>query len=287
MKNYYTLLLLLWLPFSTLIAQSNNKFDKIITKDYEILEVNIKKISENYIEFCYPNEETINNLELKNIAKIIYKSGRIQEIKTPQKTDSTNNSSSLSKVESEKDIQKQELPKTPIKQNTIAVLPVPFFNIESMISVSEAAKTAQNDIYNQLIQSASNLAPLSIQDIRTTNSLLKKAGLDYANIDEVEIQVLQDILGVDNIIACKVNFEIKKSNVEISNMRIDESKNNTNMGSSTVVTENKEYTYKVYFDMYKNNDKIYTKVRVPFFDDIDSWKDAVFYLLKRSPIYVK
>lgn len=130
-----------------------------------------------------------------------------------------------------------------------------------------------------------------MQDLRTTNSLLRKAGIDYKNIDEIPIEELEDILGVDNIVAAKVSYTLTE-NRQSSTYKSGETKygndktKNQNYSSTTDNVE-KIYKYHVYFDMYRNGTKIYTQTRQPFFSMEDSWKDAVQYLLKRSPIYTK
>jgi ribosomal protein S3AE len=69
----------------------------------------------------------------------------------------------------------KELAKVEMKQNMVAILPIPFLNTETLASSGEMAKMAQNDIYNNLVQNASSIFPLQPQDLRITNNLLKKA----------------------------------------------------------------------------------------------------------------
>jgi hypothetical protein len=132
---------------------------------------------------------------------------------------------------------------------------------------------------------------LTVQDLRTTNSLLRKAGIDYKNIDETPIDELQKILGVDNIIAAKVSYTVTQNQTTAAytsqNAKVHDNKVKAN--ESTVANTNTQllFDYHVYFDMYKNNSKIYTQNRKPLLNLKDSWMDTVSYLLKRSPIYVK
>jgi hypothetical protein len=193
----------------------------------------------------------------------------------------------------EKEIAKEAFQSVPIKENTIAVLPIPFVNSETQASSEEMAKFSQNDMYDKLIEKSSNIFPLTVQDIRTTNNLLRKANIDYKNIDETPIEDLQKILGVDHILAAKVTYDLKiKKSTQTSNssnISVNE-RNNTikeNDFSSTYTDVIKEFWFVVYFDLYKNNTKIYSQKRVPFFNKKNSWMDSMTYLLKRCPIYVK
>lgn len=182
--------------------------------------------------------------------------------------------------------------KSPLKKNTIAILPVPFVNTESLASSGEMAKFAQNDIYSKLIESSANIFPLTVQDLRVTNSLLRKASIDYTNIDEILIEDLQEILGVDHIIAGKVSYVVKinSTNLGYGNTTVKNQENNkTKVDDFSVSTssQSKKFDFTVYLDLYKNGDKIYTKSRQPFLNEKDSWMDSMFYLLKRCPFYVK
>lgn len=264
-----------------LLAQSTVKLDKIIKKNYDILEVNITKISDSIVEFTYPLESATNSLELSKVAKIIYKSGRIQEfqleeIKVPTK---------------EILIENNAIIQEPLKPNTIAVLPIPFVNMETLASSSEMAKFAQNDVYNNLLKNSAKIFPLTVQDIRVTNSLLKNAGIDYSNIDEILIEDLHAILGVDHVVASKVSYTIT-SNVESTGfgnttIKKGQSKDKIDDFSVSSSTETQDFSFTVYFDIYKDKTKIYTKSRVPLLTEKNAWMDSMQYLLVRSPIYTK
>ncbi|WP_147473889.1 hypothetical protein [Chryseobacterium nematophagum] len=265
MGKTFQLSLLILLMFNYTQAQITSTFDKIIKKDYDILEVNIKKVSDSYVEFMYPDEDILNTVDTQLIHKIILKNGRIQEFENNRNLDS-------------KEQRILNAKRQPIKKNTIAVLPIPYFTSNTSNISKGLSQEAQNYLYKEIIERASNITPLTVQDIRTTNNLLKKAGIDYNNIEEIAIEDLQSILGVDNVLAVKINctenilysYVTKKVCGYIHTERIQ-----TGMSIE----------HKVYFDVYKHNNKVYSKVRTPFLEFRTSWKDAVIYLLKRSPIY--
>lgn len=254
------------------------KLDRIIKKDYQIIECTISKMSDKTIEYSLPNETMVISLDVSQIAKIDFASGRTQSF--------TSNSDSNSTPTANSSIQY-----TTLKENTIAVLPVPYVNSENLSNSEEMAKFAQNDIYDKLLDKASNIFPLTVQDLRVTNSLLRKAGIDYKNIDETPIEELHKILGVDNIIAAKVSYTQTQNQTSTSYTSGNAKVNNNKVKGSGVSTSSTNaqlvFNYHVYFDLYKNNSKIYTKSREPVFKTKDSWMDSISYLLKRSPIYVK
>jgi len=98
-------------------------------------------------------------------------------------------------------------------------------------------------------------------------------------------------LGVDNIVAAKVSYTTSvnttSSTYNSGNKKYEDNKTKNRSFSGTNSNTNLLFHYKVYFEMYKNNTKIYTQSRQPFFNLKDSWIESVTYLLKRSPIYVK
>ena len=280
LKKIITILILFLLSVSA-FAQAK-KLDKIITKDYQVIECTISKISDKTLVYSMPNETITIEIDVSKIARIDFASGRSQTFATVENTtnsapSSTNNSSGNHDAT--------------FKENTVAVLPVPFVNSENMTNSEEMAKFAQNDIYSKLLDKSSNILPLTVQDLRTTNSLLRKAGIDYKNIDETPIDELHKILGVDNIVAAKVSYTVTQNQTSTAytsqNAKVNDNKVKAN--EATVANTNTQllFDYHVYFDMYKNNSKIYTQNRKPMFRIKDSWMDTVTYLLKRSPIYVK
>ena len=222
------------------------------------------------------------SLSISKIARIELASGKVQTFNNVEQqalTPASTSNATMSGVV--------------LKTNTLAVLPVPYVNSENLNNSEEMAKFAQNDIYTKLLDKSSNIYPLTVQDLRDTNNLLRKAGLDYKNIDEVSIDELQKILGVDNIIAAKVSYTVVQNQTtgtyDSGNVKLnDNNKKATTQNYSVANTQNQMvYSYHVYFDMYKNGSKIYTESRVPVFKLKDSWMDSVSYLLKRSPIYSK
>lgn len=261
-------------------AQGGKKLDKIIKRDYQIIECTIAKMSDKTVEYSLPGEAMQISLDVAQIARIDFASGRSQTFDVSVNTATPNNSG-------------QVVASAEMKPNTIAVLPVPYVNSDNLESSEEMAKFAQNDLYNKLLDKSSNIFPLTVQDLRVTNSLLHKAGIDYKNIDETPIEDLEKILGVDNIVAAKVSFSMTESSTATTynsgNAKVSDNnkKLKTNDISTTTANSQVYYYYTVYFDMYRNTTKIYSQTRKPFLAVKDSWMDSITYLLKRSPIYVK
>lgn len=275
------LLLVVLLSAFVSFAQGGKKLDKIIKRDYQIIECTISKMSDKTVEYSLPGETIQISLDVSQIARIDFASGRSQTFDVSASSNNTAQNTS------------QNIEVADMKHNTIAVLPVPYVNSDNQQGSEDMAKFAQNDLYNKLLDKSSNIFPLTVQDLRTTNSLLHKAGIDHNNVDETPIEDLEKILGVDNIVAAKVSYTIgtgttastyNSGNAKVSN---NNKKVTTSDVSTTTANNQTYYYYTVYFDMYRNTDKIYSQTRKPFLAVKDSWMDSVTYLLKRSPIYVK
>ena len=281
MKIQKVIALLLMLFVSVFgFAQGGKKLDKIIKRDYTIIECTIAKISDQTVEYSLPGETVQISLDVSQIARIDFGSGRSQTF------DVSAGSTYIPSAPGPISVAE-------MKPNTIAVLPVPYVNSDNMQSSEDMSKFAQNDMYNKLLDKSANIFPLTVQDLRTTNSLLHKAGIDHHNIDETPIADLEKILGVDNIIAAKISYTMSTSSTAstygsgsttISNN--DKKVKSTDYSTTTANTQ-MYYYYNVYFDMYKSTTKIYSQTRKPFLNLKDSWIDSITYLLKRSPIYTK
>ncbi|TPG41649.1 hypothetical protein [Flavobacterium pectinovorum] len=263
-------------------AQGGKKLDKIIKRDYQIIECTIAKMSDKTVEYSLPGETLQISLDVSQIARIDFASGRSQTFDVSASAGNTSQANSNDPIVA-----------ADMKTNTIAVLPIPYLNSDTQQSSEEMAKFAQNDMYNKLLDKSANIFPLTVQDLRTTNSLLHKAGIDHTNIDETPIADLQKILGVDNIVAAKISYTMSSSSTAstygsgsttVSN---NDKKVKSSDYSTTTANTQMYYYYNVYFDMYKNGTKIYSQTRKPFLNLKDSWIDSISYLLKRSPIYVK
>lgn len=273
------IVLMLVFSFSGAIAQNT---DRIIKKNYVIVEAKVSKIGSKEIEYSFPGETLVYTLALSEIAKIEFANGRIQSfLDEPEQKEI---------IQQEKtDTGTTDYKAAEMHEKTIAVLPIPFVDSETLESSEDLAKFAQNDVYSKLNKKAEHLLPLRVQDLRETNNLLRNAGIDYRNVDEIRIEDLHQILGVDHIIAARVSYEIDLSETTEERTQTDgkltDEKIKLDESVSLSTSIDKSYYYTVYFDVYKNNSKIYSKRREPFLNVKDAWIYSLTYLLKRSPIY--
>lgn len=132
MKARISLMLLL-LGFIATAAFSQNsetkKTDRIIRKDFVVIDCTITKMTDNFVEYSLPNETLVTELDLSKVGRIEFASGRIQTFDAAPQGEQA-------------EVVMENMgasPKMERKQNTIAVLPVPYVNSETMASSEEVA----------------------------------------------------------------------------------------------------------------------------------------------------
>lgn len=273
MKLIFSLLSLL---LSVSVWAQNEKLDKIFLKNGSVLDVSIKKVTPGTVEFTYPGEMVQNVENIDNVSSITFASGRVQHFNEDvSEADKTGNREADMKV----------------KQNSLAILPVAFYEKKSGQLWEDHSKLAQSRIYVFFKDNNSKFGSLEIQDTRNTNAYLRKAGIDYGRLDETPVEELGKILGTEYLVLGKVTMD-EKNNATIqqnaySEARKDKNKSSGATYSSARIEENKTYNYVVVLEIYKGKEKIYSETRKPFLQMEDSWKDAMEYMLKRTPIYKK
>lgn len=280
--KYLRVIIALLLISAQLLAQDKAKMDKIYLNNGSTLEVQVKKVGATSVEYTYPGETVTNEELTANIRTIVFSSGRVQQF----------NSSSPSAQEPQNTTQQTpQMQFTEVRQNVMAVLPVTFFNQTEGIVSDDKSKMAQAQIYDFFDDNAQRIAPIQLLDGRETNSLLKKSNIAIAGLDEISIEDLQKILGVEYLVLSKVSYTTKNNiTTNQSTVGKNEQRGNKNVvavNTTTSSNQNIAYAYIVALEIYKNGKKIYNETRKPFFNMEDSWKDAYQYMLKRTPIYNK
>ncbi len=261
--------ILVFLLVSTLVF-AQEKTDKVYFLNGDILEVEIKKIDTDKIEYVFPNESFSNTANKSEIEKIVFKSGRVQNFNKVK--------------EAPKSLKKA------IVKNKIAVLPIPFIKqADGSLDTEQKARLAQSKVYNFLVEHLGNIHPRTLQTPRETNSLLRKAGIKVADLDQMSMEEIQNYLGVEYVITGRIDYVRKVSETSESatagKIKTDDDDAVLIGGTIKNKSERFNYVYTVYIDLYQNNNNIYSKNREPFFEGKNSWEDSFEYILKRMPIY--
>ena len=277
----HLLLLLLMAVSAITYAQDKKKTDQIFLNNGSKLEVHVTKVNDNTVEFTYPNETVQNSEAVSKIRTIVFASGRVQQFNT--------NGSTASESEEAPEDKSSAPEMRAVVPNTLAILPVAFYDDATGELYQDKSKLAQSRIFDFFEDEPNKIAPLKLQDSRSTNAYLKKANISYAELDETPIQDIQNIIGADYLVLSKVNCKVKTSATANETTYAGKEKKGGKevaaVHTSSSVNENKSYEYMVVLEIYKNGEKIYNETRKPFLNMEDSWKDAYEYMLKRTPIY--
>lgn len=260
------------------------KVDKVYLNDGSVLEVHVKKVTASSIEYAYPGETAQNEESVKNVRTIVFASGRVQQFNTGD-----NNAAPPVPPAPPVHPQRPGIVYQAVRPNEMAILPVAFIDKNSGELSEEKSKLAQAEIYNFFDNNKSRINPIYLQDGRTTNASLKKAGIAIADLDAMTIEDLEKVLGAEYLILSKVSYTTK-TNVTSNQSTYGKSekkdnKNTVAVNTSTYANENTSYAYTVILEIYKGGQKVYNETRQPFFSMEGSWKDAYEYMLKRTPIY--
>ncbi|WP_103068249.1 hypothetical protein [Aquimarina sediminis] len=276
MKKYIILLFVALVGYNSysqeiLINHQENKYDKVFFLNGDVLDVLIRKISTDRVEYIFPNEDFLNTARKSELEKIRFKNGRIQNFNKAKEN---------------------LIPlKRSIEKNKIAILPIPFIKQEDgSLDPSQKARLAQSKVFNFLTENLGNIYPRTLQTPRETNTILKAAGIKLQDLDQISIEEIENYLGVEYIITGRIDYVIthNQSTTTTTDGKINEKNEKeikVNESTTDYTYEQIKYSYTVYIDLYEHDINIYSKNREPWFTYKNSWEDSFEFILKRMPIY--
>ncbi|UYQ95567.1 hypothetical protein MKQ68_10685 [Chitinophaga horti] len=273
MKRTLTTLLGILFTF-TLFAQA--KPDVIIKLNGDEMKGKVLEMNEDAVKFTYTGETLVYNIKKSEILKITFASGREEIITKPGNT----------AVAATPAVAPED------HRNKIAILP--FALIRDGQSVADQlSERAQGECYGMLSKHA---GLNTILDPRTTNALLLKAGITPDNIKAHTMDDICNILGVEYVVNAVVTVDkttqTSYSSSSGSSTTKTDSKNpnktNDRYSGSTYATNTQAYKSVVLLNVYNDQGaSVFSQERQSFFNTDDAYKNALEYLLKRTPIYHK
>src|SRR6478735_6720316 len=140
---------------SIIYLQAQQKFDTVYMKNSDVNVGSITAINDGSINFTYKGETLGYNFKKNDIVKIVFSSGRTENINNPDAVHINKSTAS--------------------HHNNVAVLPFAYINPNQETNIEMGYKV-QEECYTILSNKAS---ALTIQDPSTTNALLGKAGVSF------------------------------------------------------------------------------------------------------------
>ena len=271
LKFIVTVLLILLNCFSFLKAQTGKpvpgKEDVVLMLNGEEKHGKITAMEANTIKFIHTGETLVYDLKKADINKITFASGRIEVVTA---------ATGKEPVETGR----------PIEAGLVAILPFKFIAVnEPLQQVHEKEEKLQNDTYVYLSKRS---GAYKFQDPNTTNALLYKKGIDGNTIKGYTYDELCQVLGAEFVLQGTLSRSVKES-VNSSNSGTTKYEDNKKQhdNSSNTTVEN-QYENEVTLGIFnKRNEKIFANRRTAFLNNEGSYHDALFYMLKRSPVYNK
>ncbi len=213
-----SLVLLICLLCSTTIFSQGNisNNDIIVTSDGQLIQAKVVKVTDEAISFNYPGESVINEINVSNLQKIVFASGRTQAFNASKATGALPKESSFSNRNNNPAEQKNPLiPKEDIyllpqhKENTLAVIPFSFMKngkYEDRLS-GEATTYATSFLEKNASQYG-----IQVQSMNTTIDKLINSGINHKQLRESSPEDLRKILGTEFLLSAELKESSSQKN---------------------------------------------------------------------------
>lgn len=253
------------------------KNDIIVTKEGELIQAKVVKVTENAISFNYPGEAVINEVATTKLQKIVFSSGRTQLFgkggNTERGQQLTQESNPLPQEEIYTGSGSEYTSGPGYAENELTVLPL------SYIKNGVHDKNLSNQMTTFVTSfMASNAKPygINVPNMDTTIEKLVDADIGYQKLTEATPTELRDVLGSEFILRAKLTDDTS------SNSRRDLYSEGTNSDFKTGI--------KIVLELYcaKNDDE---KYNINFSEDISlrdnsthlegKWKSSIKYVLQQ------
>lgn len=272
----YVFLFLSGFPLS---AQTNGKTDVIFKLNGDELKGEVKAMEENAVKFVYTGEALEYTIKKDEIAKIVFRSGRVEVI---------NSSSPANNNRSEFPNANQPAAN---HKNRVAILPFRVL-MDGKASGEDMQIKIQNECSALLNQ---HLGSLVLNDNQLTNATLIKAGINAQNMMGYTMQEICDLLGVEYVISGIVTIDRTDQTTYSSNTQNsaykktdDAQKSKSSTYGSSYTTNTQNYATSLLLSIYNDkNENVFNQERKAFWHMQDAYKATLEYLIKRSPLYKK
>jgi len=260
------ILFILLLATLSVRAQETPKYDVVQMTNGEQRTGQVTEISDNEIKFSYVNETLVYTFKKADIGKITFSTGRIQFINS-----STNAAASTQTAED--------------FHNKVAILPFAYI-IDQKDGGHEMPLKIQAESYDILNGKAKIM---TIQDPKTTNALLAKAGVQQENIQNYTMGEICHILNVEFVLQGVVT--INKADDVSSSYGTAKNESNSKIGkwsSSSSTYTSTTYDTNMIMNIYDNKgQRLFGHNHDSLWPMIDAYAITLKYLLKKTPIYAK
>lgn len=277
MRKTFTLVLFLF-GFLGAFAQTGD--DIIYKLNGDEMTGKITEISDDQVKFIYKGETAVYVIKKSEIQKIRFASGRVEVINAPGGQQPASAAPAPPAGSSS-------------RKGKIAVLPFRFLADNQSVD-EEVGYLVQSEAFSYMQKHS---AGYQLQDPNTTNALLLKAGVTLANVRGYTPADLCNILDVEIIVQGAINqtrgaATTYSSGSTSRNTQYNTGKNNnktktTTYGSGSSSTY-QNYKTSVTLGLFtETGTALFSQEHTAFWNTADAYKNAIQYLLKRTPVYSK
>lgn len=253
MKNFIIVSAILF-SINLFSQQSSGKNDIIMTKDGQLLQVEVTKVTEDTISFHYPGEGAVNEIKSNGVGKIVFASGRTQNFDGSVPNTSAPSDSSSTK---ESSVQPKEIITTPnYEENTMAIVPLKFTRN------STYDKTLSNDATDYVTSLVSKSAEAKGITILEKGKVIEKlvdAGVNYDKLRQSSPEELRDVLGTEYLLY--VTLDEKEKNIDTTNLDYMDEATKTN------TSENIQLARNIGLKLYDTDSEV-ESYEVDFFENV-------------------
>lgn len=255
-------------------AQAQTKEDIIYLLDGTQKKGKVIVIGDNIVKFSYTGEEVQYELSKSSVERIVFANGREEGF----------NNSALSSGKAAASV---NLEVNRANRNQLAILPFELMTNEQGLRTDAMRREVQQSCVEAL---QSRGLSFQIQDQRTTNALLTKAGIAFADIANHTPDELAKVLGVDYVVLGAYDIENKGTMNYGSSVGTYNNKKQDNKAKGSIIQSNSSYTStnydtKVQLSIYDAHGRqLFSDTRKPFLGGLDSYKGALKTLVKRIPL---
>lgn len=274
--------LLLPILFTLYVWAQKTADDVVIKLNGQELTGKVTEINDNDIKFIYKGETLTYTIKKSDILKIKFASGR-EEVITRVQTAESNKEPASAQTASD----------PAARKNKLAILPFRFI-ADRQSADEEMSYKVQDEAFSLL---SNHAGTLELQATATTNALLLKAGINQSTYRAFTPAEICNVLGVEYIIQGTITQNKTTATTTQSNSGSIDTKNNTgksgNDRKTTVSSSSSSTTYQNYktsvtlIIFTDKGSSIYSDDHTAFWSTPDAYKNAVKYLLKRTPVYKK
>ncbi|WNJ19512.1 hypothetical protein [Pontibacter sp. G13] len=265
------------------MSWAQQAMDQLTKTNGETIEVEVTAVSPHSIEYHYPNEHATYSILKSDVATIRFANGRTQNFEAAP---------APPPVVANRDpkISGEFHANVPIDQNLAAILPFKYWDEGNLNA--DLGKRAQSAAYRYALDHPDKFS-CKFQDPNSTNSLLAKNGIELGNLDQYSATDLAHLLGVGYVVMGTVTRDKKSVSSSTSTFGSEESeqtrvKNKTDYYSGGTTTTTRQFQNTVDLSILDaSGQTLYTDSRTAFWDNQDSYQDAIRHMMKKSPIHQK